>query len=272
MSQPADDINIAEQMHVLRAIREQAQSEFERAQHTIQTALEEADSATITSKQASEAMKQQILAAFGASTEEFRAANACAAKIMSIIQAKVSSTRTPRMVTKVQPIHLYGAAVARGPDDDVWTHRDDAPFEPGSAVAALIDEHSEPNLWILASVVSYDRKRDRYTVVDNEADDVGNRETVKDYIIDSDRVLLLPSDEQVPLTRRVEFQKDETVLAIFPQTTVFYPAVVVSGPKKNKGHYLLQFADDETKQRKVPAHHVVPLPARYYNQSEELAL
>lgn len=79
---------------MLRAIREQAQSEFERAQHTIQTALEggcggsvlcrqprvrtlmeyctEADSATITSKQASEAMKQQILAAFGASTEEFR--------------------------------------------------------------------------------------------------------------------------------------------------------------------------------------------------------
>lgn len=54
----------------------------------------------------------------------------------------------------------------------------------------------------------------------------------RDYIIDSDRVLLLPSDEQVPLTRRVEFQKDETVLAIFPQTTVFYPAVVVSGPKK----------------------------------------
>jgi hypothetical protein len=54
----------------------------------------------------------------------------------------------------------------------------------------------------------------------------------RDYIIESDRCLLLPALAQIPVTTKHEFHKDECVLAIFPQTTVFYPATVVAGPKK----------------------------------------
>lgn len=42
------------------------------------------------------------------------------------------------------------------------------------------------------------------------------------------------------------FNKDEQVLAWFPETTSFYPAYVVNGPKKRQDDlYELQFSDDE---------------------------
>jgi len=63
-----------------------------------------------------------------------------------------------------------------------------------------------------------------------------------------------------------EFPKDSTVLAVFPSTSTFYPAIVAVPPRKRKGEYLLKFADDEdegtTPLRKVPVHHVVAIPPR----------
>eukprot|EP00474_Spongospora_subterranea_P009671 CRZ10129.1 hypothetical protein [Spongospora subterranea] len=263
--------NIAEQLHLLKVIREQSQSEFTSAEETIQNAL--TDALSIPAIEATPAMRAQILSAFGASVEEFRAASSCAAKILSLINSKASSSRPPRLITKIPAKRPYGIPVIRDPEDDIWAHKHSQPFPPQSQVAALIDEHSDPNLWILASVVSFDRKRCRYTVMDNEAEDnVVRPDLIKDYIIECDRLLLLPTLEAIPLQRRVEFLKDECVLAIFPQTTVFYPATVISGPRKVKGHYVLQFADDESNQRRVAAQHVVPLPARYYNQCEKLVI
>jgi hypothetical protein len=43
------------------------------------------------------------------------------------------------------------------------------PLEAGVEVAALIDENSEPNLWILAYVQRYEASRKRYKVVDADA-------------------------------------------------------------------------------------------------------
>lgn len=36
----------------------------------------------------------------------------------------------------------------------------------GDQVAALVDEHSDPNLWILAAVVNYNHSRNKYRVRD----------------------------------------------------------------------------------------------------------
>lgn len=104
-------------------------------------------------------------------------------------------------------------------------------------------------------------------------------------MLDATRVLSLPTLQQYPISKRIEFQKDESVLAIYPKTTVFYPARVLSGPRKvmdslsgtdmmigllsialqlKHPYYLLQFQDDQGLHRKVQAHHVVPLPMRYY--------
>jgi hypothetical protein len=43
------------------------------------------------------------------------------------------------------------------------------PLEAGVEVAALIDENSEPNLWILAYVQRYEANRKRYKVIDADA-------------------------------------------------------------------------------------------------------
>jgi SAGA-associated factor 29 len=71
-------------------------------------------------------------------------------------------------------------------------------------------------------------------------------------------LILLPN----PNERIKEFSKGTQVLAMFPDTTSFYPATVVVPPKKKSPDYLLQFVDDDdeaglTPQRKIKPKYVV---------------
>jgi hypothetical protein len=55
-------------------------------------------------------------------------------------------------------------------------------------------------------------------------------------------------------------------MAIYPETSVFYHARVIQGPKKSRTRfYTLEFNDDNGEKRKVDAKYVVPLPERYYS-------
>lgn len=134
----------------------------------------------------------------------------------------------------------------------------------GYQVAALIDEHSEPNLWILASVLQYHVKRKRYRVIDEDA--ANNTGSRKIYTLSAEKIVPLPSLDEVPYSRRVEFPVGEQVLAIYPKSTVFYPATVTkTPPKKSKGHtYQLEFQDDDELVRSIELENIVPLPARYF--------
>jgi hypothetical protein len=55
---------------------------------------------------------------------------------------------------------------------------------------------------------------------------------VRVYTISADKIIAIPSLEDYPISKRAEFQSDEVVLAIYPETSVFYHARVVQGPKK----------------------------------------
>jgi len=135
----------------------------------------------------------------------------------------------------------------------------------GSQVAALVDQHSVPRLWILASIRSYLAERDKYEVMDEDAGDEKNEPLKKVYTLDATKIVPLPSLQDVPLTVRRQFARNEKVLAIYPGTTVLYPSIVIQAPRKTKtDDYVLLFDDDEGQNRIVNATYVIPFPANYY--------
>jgi len=144
---------------------------------------------------------------------------------------------------------------------DIWTHDGVSILNPHQPVAALVDAISNPRLWIQASVIKYMADRNRYQVVDEDPGDESNPNPVrKKYVLDAKKLIPLYSLDEFPCSTRREFPKGERVLAIFPNTTVFYPAYVVAGPKKRKDpSYALAFDDDDDRHTIVSAQYVIPL-------------
>jgi len=175
-------------------------------------------------------------------------AGAGTAALMAAVEAPKQPTRPSSSSKRVDP------------KLDVWSHEGRI-LQPGTPVAALTDPHSNPPLWIIASVVKYlgsERKKPMYEVVDDDPD--GAR---KHYLLEPKRLICLPSLAQVPLSKRREFAKGERVLAVFPGTTVLYPATVLGPPNEAAKTYPLMFDDDDGLHRDIEAGLVVPLPPDY---------
>ncbi|EGG16294.1 DUF1325 family protein [Cavenderia fasciculata] len=123
----------------------------------------------------------------------------------------------------------------------------------GTLVAAREKSNNSVN-WILAKVNGFNQKNQKYEVIDEDED-----EPKRFFVIAKD-IIQLPSTSSVSNN----FSSGTKVLAMFPDTTAFYPAVVVSSTKvKNKTtHYTLHFDDDQgdngqTPSRRVSAQYVV---------------
>jgi len=138
--------------------------------------------------------------------------------------------------------------------------------------------------WILMRITSYITKSGRYEVEDDAPDE--EEPTAKKFVCAPENIVLLPPDSatispnanpppnNINLTGPVVYlwnpiPQKTPVLAMFPQTTTFYPAKVVAAHKKNKivQFYQLQFDDDQeggfTPSRKVMAQYVIPLPGEF---------
>jgi hypothetical protein len=135
--------------------------------------------------------------------------------------------------------------------------------------------------WILAKVTGYNPKTQRYEVEDfaPEEEDA----FAKKFQAGHNSVIPLPPDSSLappsPSPGSLHGPRvylyhpipaKTPVLAMFPNTTTFYPAKVVSSHKKNKVvmFYHLQFDDDHedgfTPSRKVNAQFVIPYPGVQY--------
>lgn len=137
----------------------------------------------------------------------------------------------------------------------------------GSGAIAKMDEEVAARLpnqmmedstagWILARVIQYAPERDTYQVRDED---------------DHANVQVLPSANVICLHEEnlLDVQKNDTVLAVFPDTTSFYRAQVTKVPKRAQGglgplEVMVKFEDDEdetgrTPHRRVPARHVLKL-------------
>jgi len=135
--------------------------------------------------------------------------------------------------------------------------------KPGEQVAAKVTRTDENGSWILASVVRFDPDSETYDVQDED---------------DVSKLIRLPWHHVMRLSVGNEgFTKYSTVMAIFPETTSFYRAIVSKQPiwkqDPRQGpivtELILKFMDDEdenkkTPHRRVPSRYVIPTPDIYF--------
>jgi SAGA-associated factor 29 len=145
---------------------------------------------------------------------------------------------------------------------------------PTEQVAAKITRTDENGSWILASVQRFYADTETYDVQDED---------------DTSKLIRLPWNHVMRLSNGAEgcFGKNTKVMAIFPETTSFYRAVVSREPvwvlqkERNSDRLspivkemILKFEDDEdaegvTPHRRVPARFVIPLPESYFHEDDD---
>ncbi|KAG9016378.1 hypothetical protein FRB90_003087 [Tulasnella sp. 427] len=127
--------------------------------------------------------------------------------------------------------------------------------------------------WILVTVKKcIGGDRNKYEVEDEDQEDRKPGEPGKVYKTTLKNLLPLPDPAASPespshLNAYDEFPNGRSVLAQYPDTSCFYNAVVISGPKDNSKVqpksapvYRLKFEDDDDQIRVVDAHLVVDAP------------
>nr|CAG4641050.1 EOG090X0A1W [Eulimnadia texana] len=108
----------------------------------------------------------------------------------------------------------------------------------GDMVAALVRSSDGDENWILAEVVQYFSSSGRY-----EVDDI-DEEQKERHTLSRRRVVPLPLMRANPETDAdALFPKGATVMALYPQTTCFYKAVVNRLPQTAQDEYQVLFED-----------------------------
>jgi SAGA-associated factor 29 len=108
----------------------------------------------------------------------------------------------------------------------------------GDMVAALVRSPEGDDNWILAEVVSYNSSLSKY-----EVDDI-DEESKEHLTLSRRRVVPLPVLRANPETDpQALFPKDTVVMALYPQTTCFYKAVVNAPPQTHNDEYEILFED-----------------------------
>mmetsp|Transcript_20856 Transcript_20856/g.65638 ORF Transcript_20856/g.65638 Transcript_20856/m.65638 type:complete len:287 (-) Transcript_20856:158-1018(-) len=117
----------------------------------------------------------------------------------------------------------------------------------GEQVAARVTPGGENGSWILASVVSYNKQTETYHVQDED------EATTKIIELPASRIRRLYDECD---SEAHDLQKGDRVLAIFPETTSFYRAVISKTPKRNANgsvsEVVLKFEDDEDDAGRTP--------------------
>jgi len=108
----------------------------------------------------------------------------------------------------------------------------------GDMVAALVKGNEEGENWILAEVVQFNPATNKY-----EVDDIDEEQKDR-HTLSRRRVVPLPLMRANPETDpHALFPKGSTVMALYPQTTCFYKAVVQRQPSTATEEYLILFED-----------------------------
>lgn len=110
--------------------------------------------------------------------------------------------------------------------------------KPGDMVAALVKGLEDEENWILAEVVQYISSANKY-----EVDDIDEEQKDR-HILSKRRIVPLPLMRANPETDgQALFPKGTTVMALYPQTTCFYKAVINQLPQTANEEYEVLFED-----------------------------
>ena len=113
-------------------------------------------------------------------------------------------------------------------------------------VAAKVSKSNENGSWILGNILEYHIASQVYEVQDE--DDIARTMNLR------------PDDVKRLEDTTAHLRKGDKVLAVFPETTSFYRALVVKNPKAPGWEVIVRFEDDEDATGKAPARKV---PARF---------
>lgn len=128
----------------------------------------------------------------------------------------------------------------------------------GTNVVAFSEKDKE---WISCKIVKYDHTQMKYIIEDVDEDESGK--IVKSQQLVSEKKVFKLNLEDNAWTKRLKLKKGNVVLAIYPNTTTFYPGFVISGPpNKTHGCYTIKFDDDVEfpNGRTVRFNYVIPAP------------
>lgn len=133
---------------------------------------------------------------------------------------------------------------------------DSEPARSGEQVAAKVSQDTEvEGSWILGNVLDFDPNQGIYEVQDED---------------DVNRIVHLP----ITSVKRLEdtsshLRRSDRVLAVFPETTSFYPAIVAKNPKPpvsgSQWDVIVRFEGDEDDSGKAPPRKV---PGRFVLKRE----
>lgn len=105
-------------------------------------------------------------------------------------------------------------------------------------MAARVKAVDGDEQWILAEVVSYSHATNKY-----EVDDI-DEEGKERHTLSRRRIIPLPQWKANPETDpEALFQKEQLVLALYPQTTCFYRALIHTPPQRPQDDYSVLFED-----------------------------
>ncbi|RWS05102.1 SAGA-associated factor 29-like protein [Dinothrombium tinctorium] len=132
----------------------------------------------------------------------------------------------------------------------------------GDMVAALVRSADGDENWILAEIVHYNHNTSKY-----EIDDI-DEEQKERHTLSRRRIVPLPLMRANPETNsEALFAKGTLVLALYPQTTCFYRAVIQEPPKGPEDEYQVLFEDSSYADGYSPP---LSVPQRYVILSREL--
>lgn len=140
--------------------------------------------------------------------------------------------------------------------------------QSGDHVAARVKYAEEEEQYILAEVVSYNAALGKYDVEDIDYSEEEGKNEKERHTLSRRRIIPLPLHKADPLTNPESlFQAKQTVLALYPQTTCFYKAMIHSIPKNKDMEYTVLFednsyADGYSPPLNVPQRYVVPCKSK----------
>jgi len=113
--------------------------------------------------------------------------------------------------------------------------------EAGDHVAARVKSQEGEEQWILAEIVSYNHMSNKYDVDDIDEEGRNGKER---HHLSRRRIVALPKMKANPLTHPdALFQEGTLVMALYPQTTCFYRALIHQPPQRPQDDYSVLFED-----------------------------
>eukprot|EP00900_Chrysochromulina_parva_P019737 jgi/Chrpa1/27765/Chrysochromulina_OHIO_Genome00012367-RA len=142
----------------------------------------------------------------------------------------------------------------------------------GSKVCAKPPSNKmQPQDWILATILRYSPATNKYTILDeDDADaDPWAESSAREHIVSRRMVMPLPLTEPSVYTPYNEFPRGQWILALYPDTTCFYKAMVHTPPSEMAGgppkDYLVEFEDESEESgrsapMRVPTKYILRMP------------